>query len=82
MESNDHPKASISTIEHESMLLKSKTKKLKSSGSRRNANKSSYRDENQALAEEKNGLLRQINFLNPIILDTKLKETNKTKIHI
>ncbi|GFX39526.1 hypothetical protein TNCV_2102721 [Trichonephila clavipes] len=37
----------------------------------RNANKTSDSDENQALAKEKNELLRQIDVLNPIILDTK-----------
>ncbi|GFS99672.1 hypothetical protein TNCV_1972371 [Trichonephila clavipes] len=55
---------------------KRKTKKSKSSG--RNANKTSDSDENQALAKEKNVLLRQIDFLNSIILDTKLKEPNKS----
>ncbi|GFX83753.1 hypothetical protein TNCV_350171 [Trichonephila clavipes] len=33
------------------------------------------------LAKEKNDLLRQIGFLNFIILDTKLKEPNKSKSH-
>ncbi|GFY11748.1 hypothetical protein TNCV_1529401 [Trichonephila clavipes] len=56
---------------------KRKTKKLKSSG--RNANKTSDSDKNQALAKEKNDLLRQGDFLNSIILDTKLKEPNKSK---
>ncbi|GFW45394.1 putative blastopia polyprotein [Trichonephila clavipes] len=45
----------------------------------RNSNKTSDSDENQALAKEKNDLLRQIDFLNSIILDTKLKEPNKSK---
>ncbi|GFX49997.1 uncharacterized protein TNCV_3883251 [Trichonephila clavipes] len=61
----------------ESNLEKRKTKKSKSSG--RNANKTSDSDENQAIAKEKNDLLRQIDFLNSIILDTKLKEPNKSK---
>ncbi|GFX05199.1 hypothetical protein TNCV_1248101 [Trichonephila clavipes] len=47
----------------------------------RNANKTSDSDENQAFAKEKNDLLRQIDFLNSIILDTKLKEPNKSKAH-
>ncbi|GFV59968.1 transposon Tf2-9 polyprotein [Trichonephila clavipes] len=71
-ESNDHPKTSMSTKELEIKPSKRKTKKLKSSG--RNAKKTSDSDENQALAKEKNDLLRQIDFLNSIILDTKLKE--------
>ncbi|GFT85497.1 hypothetical protein TNCV_1495651 [Trichonephila clavipes] len=79
-ESNDHPKTSISTKERESIHLKFKNKKLNSIGSRRTVHETSYSDENQA--EEKNVLLRQINFLNSIILDTKLKEPNKTKEHI
>ncbi|GFU75096.1 hypothetical protein TNCV_232641 [Trichonephila clavipes] len=76
-ESNDHPKTSMSTKEREIKPSKLKTKKLKSSG--RNANKTSDSDENQALANEKNDLLRQIDFLNSIILDTKLKEPKKSK---
>ncbi|GFW78141.1 hypothetical protein TNCV_136101 [Trichonephila clavipes] len=76
-ESNDHPKTSMSTKEREINSSKCKTKKLKSSG--RNANKTSDSDENQAFAKEKNDLLRQIDFLNSIILDTKLKEPNKSK---
>ncbi|GFT64541.1 hypothetical protein TNCV_649401 [Trichonephila clavipes] len=67
----------MSTKELEIKPSKRKTKKLKSSG--RNANKNSDSDENQALAKEKNDLLRQIDFLNSIILDTKLKEPNKSK---
>ncbi|GFW03742.1 hypothetical protein TNCV_2538531 [Trichonephila clavipes] len=63
-ESNDHPKASMSTKEREIKPSKCKTKKLKSSG--RNANKTSDSEENQALAKEKNDLLRQIDFLNSI----------------
>ncbi|GFU38868.1 uncharacterized protein TNCV_3539921 [Trichonephila clavipes] len=59
---------------------KRKTKKSKSSG--RNANKTSDSDENQAIAKERKMiLLRQIDFLNSIILDTKLKEPNKSKAH-
>ncbi|GFS90350.1 hypothetical protein TNCV_4096071 [Trichonephila clavipes] len=58
---------------------KRKAKKSKSRG--RNANKTSHSDENQAFAKEKNDLLRQIDFLNSIILDTKLKEPNKSKAH-
>ncbi|GFW99175.1 hypothetical protein TNCV_3009431 [Trichonephila clavipes] len=65
----------MSTKEREIKPSKRKTKKLKSS--RRKANKTSDSDENQALAKEKNDLLRQIDFLNSIILDTKLKEPNK-----
>ncbi|GFW28668.1 uncharacterized protein TNCV_3713831 [Trichonephila clavipes] len=65
----------MSTKEREINPSKRKTKKSKSSG--RNANKTSDSDENQALAKEKNVLLRQIDFLNSIILDTKLKEPNK-----
>ncbi|GFV36359.1 hypothetical protein TNCV_2234061 [Trichonephila clavipes] len=61
----------------EKVETKRKTKKLKSSG--RNANKTSDSDDNQALANEKNDLLRQIDFLNSIILDTKLKEPSKSK---
>ncbi|GFV01482.1 uncharacterized protein TNCV_2960761 [Trichonephila clavipes] len=76
-ESNDNPKTSISTKEREINPSKCKTKKLKSSG--RNANKTSDSDENQGLAKERNDLLRQIDFLNSIILDTKLKEPNKSK---
>ncbi|GFV25998.1 hypothetical protein TNCV_2693641 [Trichonephila clavipes] len=75
-ESNDNPKTSMSTKEREIKPRKRKIKKLKSSG--RNANKTSDSDENQALAKEKNDLLRQIDFLNSIILDTKLKEPNKS----
>ncbi|GFW64611.1 hypothetical protein TNCV_3514331 [Trichonephila clavipes] len=59
-ESNDHPKTSMSTKEREINPSKRKTKKSKSSG--RNANKTSDSDENQALAKEKNVLLRQIDF--------------------
>ncbi|GFY19184.1 hypothetical protein TNCV_4225481 [Trichonephila clavipes] len=44
-----------------------------------NANNASDSDENPDLAKEKNDLLRQIDFLNSIILDTKLKEPNKSK---
>ncbi|GFT56030.1 hypothetical protein TNCV_3117151 [Trichonephila clavipes] len=76
-ESNDHPKTSMSNKERDINPSKCKTKKLMSSG--RNSNKTSDSDENQALAKEKNGLLRQIAFLNSIILDTKLKEPNKSK---
>ncbi|GFU72713.1 uncharacterized protein TNCV_194001 [Trichonephila clavipes] len=76
-ESNDHPKTSMSTKEREIKPSKRKIKKPKSSG--RNANKTSDSDENQALAKEKTILLRQIDFLNFIILDTKLKEPNKSK---
>ncbi|GFT38195.1 hypothetical protein TNCV_253611 [Trichonephila clavipes] len=76
-ESNDHPKTSKSTKEREINPSKRKAKKSKSSG--RNANKTSDSDENQAFAKEKNDLLRQIDFLNSIILDTKLKEPNKSK---
>ncbi|GFU91529.1 retrovirus-related Pol polyprotein from transposon 17.6 [Trichonephila clavipes] len=75
-ESNDNPKTSMSTKEQEIKPSKRKTK-LKSSG--RNANKTSHSDENQALAKEKNDLLRQIDFLNSIILYTKMKEPNKSK---
>ncbi|GFS68851.1 uncharacterized protein TNCV_409301 [Trichonephila clavipes] len=75
-ESNDNPKTSMSTKEREIKPSKRKIKKLKSSG--RNANKTSDSDENQALAKEKNDLLKQIDFLNSIILDTKLKEPNKS----
>ncbi|GFW94095.1 uncharacterized protein TNCV_1713441 [Trichonephila clavipes] len=78
-ESNDHPKTSMSTKEREIKPSKRKIKKLKSRG--RNANKTSHSDENQAFAKEKNDLLRQIDFLNSIILDTKLKEPNKSKAH-
>ncbi|GFS47097.1 hypothetical protein TNCV_2052891 [Trichonephila clavipes] len=60
MESNDHPKTSMSTKEREIKPSKRKIKKLKSSG--RNANKTSDSDENQALAKEKNDLLKQIDF--------------------
>ncbi|GFU00664.1 uncharacterized protein TNCV_4818291 [Trichonephila clavipes] len=75
-ESNDHPKTLMSTKEREINPNKRKAKKSKSSG--RNANKTSYSDENQALAKEKNDLLRQIDFLNSNILDTKLKEPKRT----
>ncbi|GFT13541.1 hypothetical protein TNCV_3830231 [Trichonephila clavipes] len=68
-ESNDHTKTSMSTKEREIKLSKRKTKKLKSSG--RNANKTSDGDENQALAKEKNDLLKQIDFRHFNILDTK-----------
>ncbi|GFY00214.1 uncharacterized protein TNCV_4664661 [Trichonephila clavipes] len=54
-ESNDHPKTSMSTKKREINPSKRKAKKSKSSG--RNANKTSYSDENQELAKEKNGLL-------------------------
>ncbi|GFW30624.1 hypothetical protein TNCV_455621 [Trichonephila clavipes] len=67
----------MSTKEREIKPSKRKIKKPKSSG--RNANKTSDSDENQAFAKEKNDLLRQIDFLNSIILDTKLKEPNKSK---
>ncbi|GFX65666.1 uncharacterized protein TNCV_4093591 [Trichonephila clavipes] len=76
-ESNDKPKTSMSTKEREIKPSKRKIKKLKSSG--RNSKKTNDSDENQALAKEKNDLLRQIDFLNSIILDTKLKEPNKSK---
>ncbi|GFW17244.1 hypothetical protein TNCV_1957151 [Trichonephila clavipes] len=76
-ESNNHPKTSMSTKEQEIYPSKRKTKKLKSSG--RNANKTSDSDENQALAKEKNDLLRRIDSLNSIIWDTKFKEPNKSK---
>ncbi|GFW27419.1 putative blastopia polyprotein [Trichonephila clavipes] len=69
----------MSTKELKIKPSKCKTKKLKSSG--RNANKTSDSDENQALSKEKNDLLRQIDFLNSTILDTKLKEPNKSKAH-
>ncbi|GFW22036.1 hypothetical protein TNCV_4823181 [Trichonephila clavipes] len=69
----------MSTKEREIKPSKRKTKKLKSS--ERNANNISDSDENQALAKEKNDLLRQIDFLNSIILNTKLKEPNKNKYH-
>ncbi|GFY16929.1 hypothetical protein TNCV_3689871 [Trichonephila clavipes] len=49
----------MSTKEREIKPIKRKTKKLKSSG--RNSNKTS--DENQALAKDKNDLLRQIDLL-------------------
>ncbi|GFY15478.1 hypothetical protein TNCV_1572891 [Trichonephila clavipes] len=75
-ESNDNPKTSVSTKEREIKPSKRKTKKLKSS--ERNANKTSDSDENQALAKEKNDLLRQIDFLNSIIFDTKLKKPSKS----
>ncbi|GFW17619.1 hypothetical protein TNCV_2651761 [Trichonephila clavipes] len=78
-ESNDHPKTSMSTKEREIKPSKRKTKKLKSSG--RNANKTRDSGENQVLAKEKNDLLRQVDFLNSIILDTKLKEPSKSKSH-
>ncbi|GFW92407.1 hypothetical protein TNCV_4920361 [Trichonephila clavipes] len=65
----------MSTKGREINPSKRKTKKLKYSG--RNANIASVSDEN-CLAKEKNDLLKQINFLNSILLDTKLKETNKT----
>ncbi|GFV23026.1 hypothetical protein TNCV_4069791 [Trichonephila clavipes] len=50
-ESNDHPKTSMSTKEREINPSKRKAKKSKSSG--RNANKTSYSDDNQAHAKEK-----------------------------
>ncbi|GFU90929.1 uncharacterized protein TNCV_4922621 [Trichonephila clavipes] len=75
-ESNDHPKTSMSTKEGE---IKPNKRKTKSKSSGRNANKTSDSDENEAIAKEKNDLLRQIDFLNSIILDTKLKEPNKSK---
>ncbi|GFW62432.1 hypothetical protein TNCV_291061 [Trichonephila clavipes] len=67
----------MSTKEREIKPTKRKIKKPKSSG--RNANKTSDSDVNQAFAKEKNDLLRQIDFLNSIIVDTKLKEPNKSK---
>ncbi|GFS65513.1 putative blastopia polyprotein [Trichonephila clavipes] len=69
----------MSTKEREIKPGKRKAKKLKSSG--RNVNKTSDSDENQALAKKKNYLLRQIDFLNSVILDTKLKEPNMRKAH-
>ncbi|GFS92238.1 uncharacterized protein TNCV_1113461 [Trichonephila clavipes] len=66
----------MSTKKREIKPSNRKTKKLKSSGT--NANKTSDSDENQALVKEKNDLFRQIDFLNSIILDTKLKEPNKS----
>ncbi|GFX67994.1 hypothetical protein TNCV_920951 [Trichonephila clavipes] len=77
MESNDHPKTLMSTKEREIKPSKRKTKKRKSCG--RNAKKISDSDENQAIAKEKNDLLRQNDFLNSIISDSKLKEPNKSK---
>ncbi|GFW36425.1 hypothetical protein TNCV_3713431 [Trichonephila clavipes] len=74
-ESNNHPKTSMPAKEREIKPSKCKTKKLKFS--RRKANKTSDSEENQTLAKEKNDLLRQIDFLNSIILETKLKELNK-----
>ncbi|GFY22522.1 hypothetical protein TNCV_2177831 [Trichonephila clavipes] len=68
----------MSTKKREIKPSKRKTKRLKFSG--RNVNKTSDSDENQALAKERNYLLRQIDFLNSIISDTMLKETNKTKV--
>ncbi|GFT75275.1 hypothetical protein TNCV_950931 [Trichonephila clavipes] len=65
-ESYDHPKISMSTKEREFKPSKRKTKKLKPSG--KNDNKTSDSDENQTLAKEKNDLLRQIDFLNCIVL--------------
>ncbi|GFU49152.1 hypothetical protein TNCV_573881 [Trichonephila clavipes] len=67
----------MSTKKREINHSKRKSKKLKSSG--RNAYKASDSDENQALGKEKNDLLRHIDFLNSIFLDTKLKEPNKSK---
>ncbi|GFY10166.1 uncharacterized protein TNCV_360331 [Trichonephila clavipes] len=55
---------------------KRKTKKSKSSG--RNANKTSDSDENEAIAKEKKICLDRL-ISNSIILDTKLKEPNKSK---
>ncbi|GFX49501.1 hypothetical protein TNCV_4901431 [Trichonephila clavipes] len=69
----------MSSKEREIKPNKRKTKKLKSSG--RNANKTIDSHENQAFAKDKNDFLRQIDFLNSIILDTKLKEPNKSKAH-
>ncbi|GFX67094.1 hypothetical protein TNCV_590101 [Trichonephila clavipes] len=66
----------MSTKELEIKPSKRKAKKLKSSG--RNANKTSDSDENEALSKKKNDLLIQIDFLNSIILDTKLKEPSKS----
>ncbi|GFY42622.1 hypothetical protein TNIN_16511 [Trichonephila inaurata madagascariensis] len=67
----------MATKEREINSSQRKTKKLKSSG--RNANKTS--DENRALAKEKNVICLDIDFLNSIILDTKLKDPNKSKSH-
>ncbi|GFV05011.1 hypothetical protein TNCV_757961 [Trichonephila clavipes] len=77
-ESNDHPKTSKSTKEREINPSKRKAKKSKSRG--RNANKTSHSDENQAFAKEKMICLDRLIF-NSIILDTKLKEPNKSKAH-
>ncbi|GFV38954.1 hypothetical protein TNCV_965201 [Trichonephila clavipes] len=63
----------MSTKEREFKPSKRKTKKLNS--------KTRDSDENQALAKEKNDFLRQIDFLNSMILDTKLKESKKSKAH-
>ncbi|GFW91338.1 uncharacterized protein TNCV_737521 [Trichonephila clavipes] len=76
-ESNDHLKTSMSTKKREFKPSKRKSKKLNSSG--RNANKTRDSDENQALAKEKNDLLRRIDFLNSIILDTKLPNKSKAQ---
>ncbi|GFX65364.1 hypothetical protein TNCV_3169111 [Trichonephila clavipes] len=56
-----------------------KTNKLKSSG--RNVNKTSDSDGKRDLVKEKNYLFRQNDFLNSMILDTKLKEPNKSEAH-
>ncbi|GFV09980.1 hypothetical protein TNCV_1952911 [Trichonephila clavipes] len=62
---------------HNDEIINAETKKSKSSG--RNANKTSHSDENQALAREKNVLLRQIDFLNSIIwMQLKEEEPNKS----
>ncbi|GFT19069.1 hypothetical protein TNCV_3212911 [Trichonephila clavipes] len=76
-ELNGHRKTSMSTKERDIKPTKHKTKKLKSSGT--NVNKEKENDKNQALAKEKNDLLIQIDILNSIILDTKVKEPNKSK---
>ncbi|GFX89349.1 hypothetical protein TNCV_2201911 [Trichonephila clavipes] len=65
-------------LEESNLEKVDKLVKLEENG--RNANKTSDSDENQALAKEKNDLLRQIDFLNSVILDTKLKEPNKKKV--
>ncbi|GFR17378.1 CAP-Gly domain-containing linker protein 2 [Trichonephila clavata] len=76
LESNDHSKASITTLEQENILLKHRIEKLESGGSEKNANKAGDSDVNQAFAEERESLISQIDFLNSIIVDMKQKNEN------
>ncbi|GFV97375.1 hypothetical protein TNCV_2038851 [Trichonephila clavipes] len=74
-ESNDHPKTSMSTKEREINLASAKLRSQ--SLVEEMLTKQVIVMRIKPLPKRKNDLLRQIDFLNSIILDTKLKEPNK-----